>query len=159
MKKVKDLPSISGSNRRPANEVSNLQELKNSGIAFATYGIRKGDTIEFADTMEDIQAFQQPVRENGTAMQTLVVVTRNGKTDYLSLGTLRKQDVDRQYTCDFTKEMGELNNDYERLQHLVGRKITCNETKTIKAQAFDRLTGERIDGETTDQIVPIIEWA
>lgn len=159
MKKVKDLPSISGSNRRPANEVSNLQELKNSGIAFATYGIRKGDTIEFADTMDDIQAFQQPVRENGTAMQTLVVVTRNGKTDYLSLGTLRKQDVDRQYTCDFTKEMGELNNDYERLQHLVGRKITCNETKTIKAQAFDRLTGERIDGETTDQIVPIIEWA
>jgi hypothetical protein len=159
MKKVKDLPSISGSNRRPANEVSNLQELKNSGIAFATYGIRKGDTIEFADTMEDIQAFQQPVRENGTAMQTLVVVTRNGKTDYLSLGTLRKQDVDRQYTCDFTKEMGELNNDYERLQHLVGRKITCNETKTIKAQAFDRLTGERIDGETTDQVVPIIEWA
>lgn len=159
MKKVKDLPSISGSNRRPANEVSNLQELKNSGIAFATYGIRKGDIIEFADTMEDIQAFQQPVRENGTAMQTLVVVTRNGKTDYLSLGTLRKQDVDRQYTCDFTKEMGELNNDYERLQHLVGRKITCNETKTIKAQAFDRLTGERIDGETTDQVVPIIEWA
>lgn len=159
MKKVKDLPSISGSNRRPANEVSNLQELKNSGIAFATYGIRKGDTIEFADTMEDIQAFQQPVRENGTAMQTLVVVTRNGKTDYLSLGTLRKQDIDRQYTCDFTKEMGELNNDYERLQHLVGRKITCNETKTIKAQAFDRLTGERIDGKTTDQVVPIIEWA
>lgn len=159
MKKVKDLPSISGSNRRPANEVSNLQELKNSGIAFATYGIRKGDTIEFADTMDDIQAFQQPVRENGTAMQTLVVVTRNGKTDYLSLGTLRKQDIDRQYTCDFTKEMGELNNDYERLQHLVGRKITCNETKTIKAQAFDRLTGERIDGETTDQVVPIIEWA
>ena len=159
MKKVKDLPSISGSNRRPANEVSNLQELKNSGIAFATYGIRKGDTIEFADTMDDIQAFKQPVRENGTAMQTLVVVTRNGKTDYLSLGTLRKQDIDRQYTCDFTKEMGELNNDYERLQHLVGRKITCNETKTIKAQAFDRLTGERIDGETTDQVVPIIEWA
>lgn len=159
MKKVKDLPSISGSNRRPANEVSNLQELKNSGIAFATYGIRKGDTIEFADTMDDIQAFQQPVRENGTAMQTLVVVTRNGKTDYLSLGTLRKQDIDRQYTCDFTKEMGELNNDYERLQHLVGRKITCNETKSIKTQAFDRLTGERIDGETTDQVVPIIEWA
>lgn len=159
MKKIKDLPSISGSNRRPANEVSNLQELKNSGIAFATYGIRKGDVIEFADNIDEVQAFQQPVRENGTAMQTLVVVTRNGKADYLSLGTLRKQDVDRNYTCNFTKEMGELNNDYERLLALVGRKITCNEMKTIKAQAFDRLTGERIEGQTVDQVVPIIEWA
>lgn len=159
MKKVNELPSISGNNRRPATEVTDLKELKNSGIAFATYGIRKGDVIEFPDTMDDVQVFQQPVRENGTATQTLLVVTRNNKTSYLSLGTLRKQDVNREYTCNFTKELGEMNNDYERLTHLVGRKIKCDEMKTIKAQAFDRLTGERIDGETVDQVVPIIEWA
>lgn len=159
MKKVNELPSISGSNRRPANEVSDLQDLKNSGIPFATYGIRPGDEIEFADTMEDVQAFQQPVRENGTAMQTLVVVTRNHKTDYLSLGTLRKQDAKGNYTCPFTQEIGSLDNDYERLTHLVGRKIKCVKTIPVDLQAFDRQTGERLEGQTVNRPVPFIEWA
>ena len=88
----------------------------------------------------------------------LVVVLRNGKPDYLSLGSLRKQDVHNEYTCSFTKQMGEKNNDFERLSALCGKKITAVDVKTIKTQAFDRLTGERLEGQTRDQVVPIIEY-
>lgn len=158
MKKIKNFPTVSGANTRPVNKVDNLENLKLSGIAFATYGMREGDVIEFPDTMDDVDVFEQPVRVNSNIVQNLLGVLRNGKADYISLGTLRKQDVNREYTCDFTKEMGALNNDYERIQSLLGKKIKATGSKTIKVQAFDRLTGQRLEGQTTDQVVPIIEY-
>lgn len=158
MKKQNNLPTISGANRRAPSVVNNLEALKTSGIAFATYGMRKGDVVEFPDSLDEAQVFQQPVREGSTAVQTLVVVMKNGKPTYLSMGSLRKQDVDRNYTCKFTQEMGELNNDYDRLAALCGKKIKAVDEKRIKSQRFDRLTGERIEGETIDQTVPIIEY-
>lgn len=160
MKKITEnkLPTISGAGARKPVLVTNLADLKVSGVPFATYSIRKGDVIEFPDAEDDIQVFNQPVRANSSAMQSLVVVLRNGKPDYLSLGSLRKTDINNEYTCDFTKSMGELNNDYERLLALCGKKITATDTKSIKVQAFDRLTGERLEGQTRDQVVPIIEY-
>lgn len=162
MKKISanNLPSISGAAQRKPVLVNNLSDLKTSGVPFATYSLRKGDVIEFPDTIEDVQAFTQPIRNNAMngPVQTLLVVLRNGKTDYLSLGSLRKQDVNREYTCNFTKEIGEMNNDYDRISHLCGKKITATEMKTIKVQAFDRLSGERLEGKTNDQVVPVIEY-
>ena len=158
MKKVNNLPTISGANTRKPVAVTNLEELKTSGIAFATYGLREGDEVEFPDTLDDVQAFTQPVRANQTAVQTLLVVNKNSKPNYLSMGTLRKQDIDRNYTCDFTKEMGELNNDYDRIVALLGKRIKATGSKKITVQAFDRLTGERLDGKTDTQTVPIIEY-
>lgn len=160
MKKISEnqLPSISGSMTRKPVPVTNLEDLKVSGVPFATYSVHKGDTIEFPDTIQDMQVFNQPVRANSTAMQSLVVVLRNNKPDYLSVGSLRKQDVNNEYTCEFTKQMGAYNNDYDRLTALCGKKITCNDVKTINVQAFDRLTGERLEGQTRTQVVPIIEY-
>ena len=120
--------------------------------------VRKGDVIEFPDSWDDVQVFNQPVRANGTVNQALLVVLRNGNPDYLSIGSLRKQDVDRNYTCPFTEEMGKLNNDYDRINTLLGKKIKGVDSKTIKTQAFDRITGERLEGQTRDQVVPIIEY-
>ena len=158
MKKINNLPTISGANVRVPVAVNNVEDLKVSGIAFATYSLRKGDVVEFPDTLEDVQAFNQPVRAGSTAQQTLLVVMKNNKPDYISLGSLRKQDINREYSCNFTKEMGELNNDYDRIVALLGKKITATDMKTIKVQDFDRLTGERIEGQTRDQVVPIIEY-
>ena len=158
MKKIKNLPTISGANTRVPVAVGNLEALKTSGIAFATYGLQKGDVVEFPDFLEDAQVFQQPVRNGSTAVQTLVAVMKNNKPSYLSMGTLRKQDINREYTCDFTRELGEMNNDYDRLTYLVGKRIKAVDDKKIEAQAFDRLTGERLEGKTVTQTVPIIEW-
>lgn len=160
MKKIdaNKLPSISGANQRPLRAVKH-EALKTSGVPFATYGVRQNDVIEFPDTWDDVDTFEQEVRKNSGIFQALIAILRNGKPDYLSLGTLRKQDVDRNYTCDFTKKMGEMNSDYDRIESLLGKKITAKEMKSIKVQAFDRLTGERLEGETRDQNVPVIEYA
>ena len=155
---VNSLPTISGAAARKPVAVTNLEDLKVSGVPFATYSMRKGDVVEFPDTINDVQVFNQPVRANGGPMQALLVVIRNGKPDYLSIGSLRKQDVNNQYTCKFTEDMGKYNNDYERLAALCGKKITAVDVKTIKVQAFDRLSGERLEGQTRDQVVPIIEY-
>ncbi len=156
MKKQKNYPSISGSATRPAVAV-NAEALKTSGIPFATYGINVNDTIEFPDSWDDADIFQQPVRVNSNAVQTLVGVLRNGNPSYLSMGTLRRQDADRNYTCDFTKEIGEMDNDYVRMEALFGKKIKCTGTKQVKIQDFDRLTGQRLD-TTHEGPVPVIEY-
>lgn len=160
MQKIENskLPTISGAASRKPVLVNNLDDLKVSGVPFTTYSIRKGDVVEFPNTLEDAQVFSQPVRANSTASQMLVVILRNGKVDYLSMGTLRKQDINNEYTCKFTSEMGAYNNDYDRLAALCGKKITATDVKTIKVQDFDRLTGERLEGKTRDQVVPIIEY-
>ena len=158
MKKINALPTISGAATRIPVAVTNFEDLKTSGVPFATYSVRKGDVIEFPDSWDDVQVFNQPVRANGTVNQALLVVLRNGNPDYLSIGSLRKQDVDRNYTSPFTEEMGKLNNDYDRINTLLGKKIKGVDSKTIKTQAFDRITGERLEGQTRDQVVPIIEY-
>ena len=160
MKKIDSnkLPAISGANQRPLRAVSS-DALKTSGVPFATYGVRQGDVIEFPDSWDDVQTFEQEVRKNSGIFQNVIVVLRNNKPDYLSLGSLRKQDVNREYTCDFTKQMGEMNSDYDRIDALLGKKITAKSMKTINVQAFDRLTGERLEGQTRTQSVPVIEYA
>lgn len=159
MKKINNLPTISGANLRVPSAVNNLEDLKTSGIAFATYSMRKGDVVEFPDNADEAQVFTQPVRTTGNGpVQALVVVLRNGKTDYLSIGSLRKSDINREPTCEFTKQMGELNNDFDRLNALFGKKIKAVDDKWIDVQDFDRLTGERIEGKTRKQLVPIIEY-
>lgn len=150
------LPQLPQANVRPVRRVQ-PDEIKTTGVVFNTFGIRQGDVIEFPQ-YEGIVVVEQAVRKGSTAMQYLVGVLRNGKPDYLSLGTLTRTDIDRVPTCEFTRQMGELNNNEERLQFLAGKKITCKETKTIKTQAFDRTTGERLDGQTRDVATPIITF-
>ena len=151
------LPQLPQANVRPVRRVS-PDEIKTTGVVFNTFGMRVGDVIEFPQYDEKLVVVEQPVRKGSTAMQYLVGVMRNGKPDYLSLGTLTRTDIDRKPTCAFTQQMSEMNNNEERLQFLAGKKITCKETKTIKTQAFDRATGERLEGQTRDVNTPIITF-
>lgn len=149
-----DLPSLPGADRRPVNVVDR-SKFKDTGVTFTTFGINKGDVIEFP-AYEDVIMVEQPIREGSNRMQYLASVLRNGKLSYIAMGSLARQDVNREYTCEFTKLMGELGDNDRRLQYLAGKKITCNDTKTIKIQAFDRTTGEPLDGKTREVNAPII---
>ena len=151
----KDLPNLPQADRRPVNRVSK-DEIKNTGVAFNTFGIQVGDTIEFP-SYDDVIVVSQPIRPNSEILQYLVGVMRNGKPNYLALGSLTRSDVNRQPSCEFTAQMAAMNNNEERLQFLAGKKITAKESKTIKVQAFDR-SGVRLEGQTRDQNVPIITF-
>lgn len=152
-----ELPQLPQSDRRPVTRVS-IDQIKTTGVVFATFGMQVGDVIEFPAYDDKLVVVSQPVRQGSTAMQYLVGVNRNGKPDYLSLGVLTRSDINRVPSCDFTKQMVEMNNNEERLQFLAGKKITCKETKTIKTQAFDQTTGIRLDGQTRDTVAPIITY-
>lgn len=151
------LPKLPQADRRPVVRIA-TDQIANTGVAFNTFGIRQGDVIEFP-SFESAIVVSQPIRQGSQVLQYLVGVSRNGKPDYLALGALTRTDIDRNPTCEFTKQMGELNNNAERLQFLAGKKITCKEMKTIKIQAFDRTTGERLEGQTRDQQTPVITYA
>ena len=155
------LPSIFGSQSRPVSEVKDITSLKNSGVPFANYGLSLNDEIAFPNTIDDVQVFTQPIRANqpNSPVQTLLVVERNGKPGYLSLGSLHRRGVNvGDYTCKFTKEMDEMNSDYDRVIALLGKKIKCTSMSPLKVQAFDRLSGERLEGQTREVPAPVIEY-
>ena len=120
--------------------------------------INVGDVIEFPDGPEDIEAREQPVIAGGTAMQRILLVSRNGEPSWLSLGVLNRTDFNRKPTCDFCAEMVELPNDYARIEHLFGKKITCKSMVKKPFQKFDRQTRTRLEGQSEERDTPIIEY-
>lgn len=155
---ITDLPQISGALTRKPKGITNLEDLKNNNTSFATYGVRKGDIIKFPKTLEDVQVFSQPIRIDSDITQNILVVHRNDRLDYLSFGALHKKDVNNIYSCLFAEQMGQYDNDYDRLIALLGKTITAVDTKVIKAPIYDNNTGVVIEGEAREQNVPIIEY-
>lgn len=160
MKKIdiKRIPLISGGNTRPAIPVRDLSDLKIANSKYATYSLRLGDTVTFPRDISDIMAFRQLIRSDSDQYQTHIIIERNGLLDWLSVGALCKQDINNEYTCPFTKEIGAFDNDYDRIVHLIGKTIRAVGMKNIDVQAYDRITGELLAGQKRTQTVPIIEY-
>lgn len=155
--KKSTIPQVFGSRTREPKPLS-VDALHTTGETFISYGINVGDVIEFPDSPSDIEAREQPIRPGSTSMQRILLVERNGQPSWLSLGVLNRTDYNRQPTCAFCAEMVELPNDYARIEHLFGKKITCKSTVDKPFQKFDRQTGARIDGQFENRPTPVIEY-
>lgn len=159
MKKFENVPVVFGEHTRPTKSLS-AEQLKTTGQPFASYGIAKGEVIEFPDSAADVIAREQPVRAgnpDGPA-QRLIAVLRNGKPSWLSLGILNRTDYNRQPTCDFCAEMNDKANDWDRIESLFGKKITCTGVVEKPFQKFDRATGTRIEGQSELRPTPVIDY-
>ena len=88
---VKNLPKIAAPGGRVVAEVS-PEFLKEKGVGIVTYGIAPNEVIEFPDTEADIKPFTRTVRPNSDAVETLIVVKRNGEFGYFSVAALRRMD-------------------------------------------------------------------
>lgn len=159
MKKSTEQIPVFGSRARVPQPLS-VETLKTTGETFISYGINQGETIEFPDNASEVVAVEQPIRANNPdgPKQRLIQVLRNGKYSWLSLGVLNRTDYNREPTCAFCAEMNELPNDYARIEHLYGKKITCTGKVDKPFQAFDRQTGTRIDGKSEMRPTAIIEY-
>lgn len=162
MKKSK-VPVVFGEHTRPTKPL-NADSLKTTGQPFANYGITVGETIEFPDTWDDVDAREQPIREGSTNMQRILLVDRidkngNRKASWLSLGILNRTDYNREPTCAFCAEMNELESDHARIEKLLGKRITCKSMIKKEFQAFDRQTGLRLVGQTDTRETPVITYA
>lgn len=159
---VKDLPSIM---QRPGMEVTpvSLDEVKNTGVGLTQSGIAVGDVIEFEDRFEDMVITKQPIRAGSDRYNYRVLVSRNGKNAWLSLGTLTRRYNDEQNgvtpTCKFTEEMNKMENNEERLRALAGKKIKGVSSKNLRYQKFDRQTGVMLEGQFEERATTLIEYA
>lgn len=171
MKKSNEMLPVFGSRNRKPEQIT-MDVLRTTGETFVSYGIGKDQIVEFPDDANEVVAVEQPVRPvapgtptNNVPKQRLLQVKKyNNKDDkeghytWLSLGVLNRTDFSGAATCDFCREMTELPNDWARIEHLFGKKITVTGMATKPFQKFDRQTGVRIDGESENRPTPIIEY-
>lgn len=154
-----EYPRLRASEDRPVNVIESLDALKGTGVSFASYGfINPGEVIEFP-ALADMQIVEQAIGNGSTAKQILVGCKRNGENSWFSLGALTRMDAEkRQGVCDFTKEMIALNDNFDRVPKLAGRKITWTEMVPAKLQAFNDarrpIRGQYVEGE-----LPIVTYA
>ena len=143
---VKNLPKIAAPGGRVVAEVS-PEFLKEKGVGIVTYGIAPNEVIEFPDTEADIKPFTRTVRPNSDAVETLIVVKRNGEFGYFSVAALRRMDY---------QALQNEASDYARVAKLCGKKLTCKKMTKIKVRKFDN--GVMTD-ELTERDVPVLEYA
>jgi hypothetical protein len=157
-KSTENIPVFNSRTRKP--EPLSLETLKTTGETFVTYGINTGDVVEFPDNAAEVVAVEQPIRANNPdgPKQRLLQVLKNGKYSWLSLGVLNRTDYNREPTCPFCAEMNELPNDFARIEHLYGKKITCTGRVEKPFQKFDRQTGVRVDGQSEMRPTAVIEY-
>lgn len=158
MKKSTEQIAVFGSRTRVPSPIT-ADTLKTTGETFVSYGVQKGDVIEFPDSADEVVAVEQPIRPHSESKQRLLQVMKNGKYTWLSLGVLNRTDYNREPTCDFCREMVELPNDWARIEHLFGKKIKVVDMTSRPFQKFDRQTGARIEGESENRPTPVIEYA
>ena len=153
MKKINELPVLSGEAQRPKTQVP-LSSLKgNSNLG--GYSARVGDVIEFPDTIEDVQAFVQAVRPGSSIVRHVIVVKRNGHLDYFSPSYLARRDIHGQVVDSaFAKKMAAFDSDEARIKALIGHTIKCVGIANITTFVFDN--GVRTD-ETHEVHTPIFE--
>lgn len=137
IKKIETLPMLFGRNEG-AKEISGaeLEALKDEGINFESYTLKKGDVLEFP-AFADMKIIENPVGPRATKVFYVACKrTRNGQTidTFFNLNSLSKRDIDNK----------EVYPEFYALPHLKARaeklaeygKIWCNETKRIAVQQF-----------------------
>lgn len=152
---VKNLPKIAAPGGRVVAEVS-PEFLKEKGVSVVTYGIAPNEVVEFPDTEADIQLFTRTVRPNSDAVETLLVVKRNGQDSYFSVAALRRMDYQGNFVGPVCKDLQKAENDYDRVVKTCGKKLTCKEMTKIKVRKFNN--GVATD-ELTEREVPVLEYA
>lgn len=141
---------IFGEDKRPAMLVD-AETLKNSGVAFASYGIQEGDRIEFAE--DEVQVFSQKTTTGGTQMLAICNRGKEGQPNtmrqgYVALGSLIRQDaVDRnKFVSPLAKELYNLGNNGNRASALVGKTIVAKGSEELNVTVFENGMPKR-DGD------------
>lgn len=165
MKKSDTHTPIFGERTRPVQQIK-VEDLigRNDSVGCkGGYTISLNDRIIFPDRIEDFEIFRQQISINSPIYDTLISVSRNGKSSYVSLGSLYRLmgvGLMSQYTCEYSRRLGIMIDDYERVQLLVGNHIKCTRTEEGVFVKRDLATGKEIRPlETYTSRYKIIDYA
>lgn len=127
-----------------------LNDLKGTGVTLSSNAIKLGDTIEFPSDKNDVLVQIQEFNQNRGG---LVGVLRNGEPSWLRISSLSRRDKDMKTVCDLSETLSKMPNDSDRVTFLLGKKISCQESKTVKTYKF--VNNVRTD-ELQDTDFPVI---
>lgn len=131
--KIEDMPKLFGADTRKV-EVCTKEDLKEAGQVFTSYGLMPGETAEVPSVRDEVVVTKQPssrVRADGTrSLQYFMSIVKTNsagvkKNDWLSLGSVIRQDANREPIDAVSKDMLQFDNIEDRVQAMLGRKITC----------------------------------
>lgn len=164
MKKSDEHVPFFAEKTRPVRRVSlgELQWRNDSVTVKGGYNVALNESIVFPDRAEDFEVFLQPVSFNSDLCQTHISVLRNGRPSYVSLGCLYRMKgigAYSQYTCEFGRRLGKMDDDLERVLLLVGNRIRCDKTEEGLFEKRNPATGKVIlPRETYVSKYPVIEY-
>lgn len=136
--KKEDWPRIFGEDTRPATHVQDLSILRSYNTVLGSYGINTNETIVFPSEPKRMVVFVQKSGKFPNENMVHVLVYRNGERSYISLGALHYEGLCGHYTCEFSKLLGKMNNDYDRLMFLVGKTIHATGKESILFIHYER---------------------
>lgn len=155
-----DAPAIFGAdNGRTVVEVESLDALKGMGAQFDGNSAMLNDEWSFADMntlFSNNWIKRQATTAGGQRFTTLICGerTRNGNTKlaWFNLGSLTRQDVEREPIHPEWYNMG---NDYNRIEKLAGRTFKVTTTKkNVKVAKWDN--GVRVEGAHDVKEIPVV---
>ena len=149
---IETMPAIPVRSGNPATKVS-LEDLGQVTVGLVTNTLRKGDTFEFPDTIEDVEVYKQPFA-NGT--NYLILGLRNDKPYWLSLGSIRRRDMDNQPVHEVAKHVMPCETMEEVILAMLGRTIVGDGEITYNAMTF---VDGRPTGEGEPKIVANLKFA
>ena len=153
--KQEEIPALVGRNGAKVEAV-NRELLKTTGIPFSGAGMAKGDTVEMPETWEDVQIQRVEVRPNSNSWDYRILVVKNGKLDWVSLGFLNRTDKDRKPVHPVAEALNPMHDNDERVGFLLGKTILAPETITYQRQKFDnegRVVAVEFDEVTTPKLI------
>lgn len=135
---------IFGEDTRPARRIDDLTELCSFNTVLGTYHVYPGDVIEFPSNLEQMRVYIQAAPRFEDESMVHVLVLRNGVESYVSLGCLHYEGVCEEYACEFSRTLGRMPNDYERLKYLLGKVLIVEEGKKLLFVLMERYGANKL---------------
>ena len=135
------IPAIPARGGHEAKKVS-LFDLKTVTVGLVTNTLRKGDTFEFPDTVEDVQVYKQTFA-NGTSY--LILGLRNEKPYWLSIGALKRLDCNMNPIHEVSEYLVGTPAIKDLVLKMLGKRIVADGDITYNATVF-------VDGKPTKDI-------
>lgn len=134
--KQEEIPALVGRNGAEVKPVDRA-ELKQTGVPFSGAGMAKGDTVEMPDSWDDVDVRKVQVRQNSDSWDFRILVKKNGRPAWLSLGYLSKVDKDRKPIHPVAEALTALHDNEEKIEHMLGKTIIAGEPVSFEVARFN----------------------
>lgn len=132
------LPLLALRNGFGAKELTG-SDFKGTGVGMTNYGVKVGDVIEMPDTEADFKGYSIPIRKDdpNSPVQRVFLAKKNGEPAWVSMTVLSRRDAHMQPTDPVTTACKDAQDDFARLQIVMGKTITVSDMVDVEETVFE----------------------